>query len=541
MARQIKAILVNPPIAIARLGASSTPMDSFRWIDSPDAHLQTVIAPDWTLDVDLNGGLNPRMPEELLFRDGNAYRPVAPFFELWALVSEGPGDPHWTALTQALFDEAGGTGFTLTVDARNSKAARRARNPDLEFGTFPPVVIGSGDHSPTQLIGTSPMGIARPLIPRDAPGIPLGSVQILRTQNQPTPGSTPWALEVDVEVIRFRFTPAKGIFYGARGSENISENGFAPVEEQNAFLDPGAGWVGTGLTPWVEPADTFDGAETPSQRSMGIVDDTCSALVTVSLNLRGAPQPLIARSSVFVAPPDFAPDRRPFLSLADEINDRVTQSAPALTGADLEAWVRDLFERVYETVSLMNVDNYRAQRAAALEPEGIADQPIAGDQVPDDPQQPRAMGPSDKLRRPNLPISEATSDRPLPISERARERHRDLAEVDDLIDLVKSQNDRISGLVRAPFTVAPNEDGNQSTMQMPPFMRNSNALPLTIANWQYKLLQQWVADVVAGKITVAARSRAAALTVAPAGPLSSARVRSAQARQQQVLRRLGRS
>jgi hypothetical protein len=189
----------------------------------------------------------------------------------------------------------------------------------------------------------------------------------------------------------------------------------------------------------------------------------------------------------------------------------------------------------------MNVDNYRAQRAAALEPEGIADQPIAGDQVPDDPQQPRAMGPSDKLRRPNLPISEATSDRPLPISERARERHRDLAEVDDLIDLVKSQNDRISGLVRAPFTVAPNEDGNQSTMQMPPFMRNSNALPLTIANWQYKLLQQWVADVVAGKITVAARSRAAALTVAPAGPLSSARVRSAQARQQQVLRRLGRS
>jgi hypothetical protein len=537
MARQIQAILVNPPIAIARLGASSTPMDSFRWIDSPDAHLQTVIATDWTLDVDLNGGLNPRMPEELLFRDGNLYRPVAPFFELWALVSEGPGDPRWTALTPALLNEAGGGGFTLTVDARNSKAARRARNPDLEFGTFPPVVISSSNHSPTPLIATSPMGIARPMIPRDAAGIPLGSVQILRSQNQPTLGSTPWA--IDVEVIRFRFTPAKGIFYGPRGSEKISENGFAPVEKQNAFLDPDVGWVGTGLTPWVEPADTFDGAETPSQRSLGIVDDTCSAVLTVSLNVRGAPQPLIARSSVFVAPPDFAPDRRPFLSLADEINDRVTQSAPALTGVGLEAWVRDLFERVYETVSLMNVDNYRAQRAAVLEPEGIAEQSIAGDQVPDDPQQPRAMGASDKLRRPNLPIFGTTSDRPLPISERARERHRDLAEIDDLIDLVKSQNDRISGLVRAPFTVAPNEDGNQSTMQMPPFMRNSNALPLTIANWQYKLLQQWVADVVAGKIAVAAGIRAAALTAAPAGPLSSARLRSAEARQQQVLRRLG--
>ncbi|HEY2107137.1 MAG TPA: hypothetical protein VGH29_15165, partial [Candidatus Binataceae bacterium] len=242
---------------------------------------------------------------------------------------------------------------------------------------------------------------------------------------------------------------------------------------------------------------------------------------------------------VFVAPPDFAPDRRPFLSLADEINDRVTPSASALTGADLEAWVRDVFERVYETVSLLNVDNYRAQRAAVLQP-GEIGQPIAGDQVLDDPQQPRAMGASDKLRRPNLPIFEATSNRPLPISERARERHRDLAEIDDLIDLVKSQNDRISTLVRAPFTVAPNEDGNQSTMQMPPFMRNSNALPLTIANWQYKLLQQWVADVVAGKVAVPAAVRAAVFKTAPAGPLSSARVRSAEARQQQVLRRLGR-
>jgi hypothetical protein len=539
VARQIRSILINPPIAIARLGASSALMDSFRWIDSPDAHLQTVLAPDWTLDVDLNGGLTPRMPEELQFRDGNLYRPVAPFFELWALVSDGLNDPRWTALTPALLNEVGGVGFTLTVDARNSKAARRARNPDLEFGTFPSVVIRGSSHSPTQLIGTSPMGIARPMIPRDAPGIPLGSVQILRSQNQPAPDSTPWGRAVDVEVIRFRFTPAKGTFYGPRGSENILENGFAPVEKRNAFLDPDAGWVGTGLTGWVEPADTFDGAETPSQRSLGIVDDTCSAVLTVSLDVRNAPQPLVAFSSIFVAPPDFAPDRRPFLSLADEINDRGTQSDPALTGAELEAWVRDLFERVYETVSLMNVDNYRAQRAALLLTEQIAEQPIVGDGVPDDPQQPRAMGARDKLRRPNLPIPEATSNRPLPISERARERHRGLAEIDDLIDLVKSQNDRISKLVRAPFTVAANEDGDSSTMQMPPFMRNSNAFPLTIANWQFKLLQRWVADVVAGKVGAPAALRAAALTATPSGPMSGARVRSAEARQQQVLRRLG--
>ena len=244
------------------------PVDRFAGSPSTDCHRT-----DWTLDVDLNGGIAPRMPEELQFRDGNLYRPVAPFFELWALVSDGQGDPEWRALTPALLNEAGGAGFTLTVEARNSKAARRARNPDLEFGTFPPVVIRGGNHSPIQLIGTSPMGLARPMIPRDAAGIPFGSVQILRSQNQPAPDSTRWAREVDVEVIRFRFTPAKGIFYGPRGSENISENGFAPVEKQNAFLDPEAGWVGAGLTSWVEPNDTFDGAETASRDSPNEASD----------------------------------------------------------------------------------------------------------------------------------------------------------------------------------------------------------------------------------------------------------------------------
>jgi hypothetical protein len=31
-----------------------------------------------------------------------------------------------------------------------------------------------------------------------------------------------------------------------------------------------------------------------------------------------------------------------------------------------------------------------------------------------------------------------------------------------------------------------------SSMRMPPFMRNSNAYPLTLSFWQYKLLMQWV-------------------------------------------------
>ena len=75
--------------------------------------------------------------------------------------------------------------------------------------------------------------------------------------------------------------------------------------------------------------------------------------------------PLTAHSSVFVAPPDFAPDRRPFLSLADELNDRSAARAGPPNGEQLDDWVEDLFERIYETVSMMNVDFWRARRGLA--------------------------------------------------------------------------------------------------------------------------------------------------------------------------------
>ncbi|QLH38114.1 MAG: hypothetical protein HWD60_02830 [Defluviicoccus sp.] len=72
-----------------------------------------------------------------------------------------------------------------------------------------------------------------------------------------------------------------------------------------------------------------------------------------------------AHATVFVAPPDFGPDRRPFLSLADELNDRSAEATArnaSLVGVDLDDWVQDLFERIYETVSLMNVDFWRGRR-----------------------------------------------------------------------------------------------------------------------------------------------------------------------------------
>jgi hypothetical protein len=549
MAARLQAIFIDPPIAVARLGGSSTAMDSFRWVDSRDPHLQTVISADWSLDVDSNGFVSPRMPDSLTFRDGGLIRPVAPFFELWGLNGEDGSDPAtWVQipLTSDLLNSLGGT-FLLTVDARNSKAARRARNPNLAFGTFPPITITSDNHSPMALVGVSPPGLVRPMIPRDSRGILLGSVQLLRSRPQPAEGAVPWASTVRVDVLRFRFTPAKGEFYGPvaidgerfEGRFRESRSG---IKAENAFLDRGAGWVGTRQTPWVEPADTFDGTENGRDRSplggpsVGIVDDTCSAVFTITLNLPNR-QPLTARACGFVSPPDFAPDRRPFLSLADELNDRSARILSQSEPAEMDAWVRDLFERIYETVSLFNLDFWRLERAVTIPDDGRLNRPIAEDAV----RQPElAMGGLDKLRDSNQPIREQPSTNvPLPLTERARQRHRELAELESLRVLVQQQPQRLAQLVRPPFTMtvanpnesqdvqrSVNESGLLTNMQMPPFMRNSNANPLTLSNWQYQLLMRWATGLLTPTAARMARAK----------PSLSER---ASRRQQQVMARLG--
>src|SRR5205823_3704412 len=67
----------------------------------------------------------------------------------------------------------------------------------------------------------------------------------------------------------------------------------------------------------------------------------------------------VAHARVLSFNPDYAPDRRTFYSVADDLADR--DLAPAAWDCDkatLEE-VGDLFQRVFETMSLMNVDAVR--------------------------------------------------------------------------------------------------------------------------------------------------------------------------------------
>ena len=549
----IQAIFVTPGLAFSRLGGSSTPQCAYDWVDTraPRSDGETTVAPTWTLAVQPDGSLQPFMPDAVAFRDGDLIRPVAPFYEIWARVGDAGSAPvNWrdAPLTPALLQANGLTlaALQLTVTARNLKAARRAGNPQLAFGTFPALTLNANDNSRIPILGVSPIAASTPMIPHGR-SIPLGSVQFMRSV--PQPKGEAWSDAVNVENLRFRYTPGTGLFYGPLEAAQAAPQSGRPapaVRPENAFLDADAGWRGTSTSQLVEPGDTYDvinqnqspDPNLPSPGfgpSLGVVDDTCEVHFEVSLHGGAVLRVLTAKAVAFVGPPDFAPDRRPFLSTADELNDRGADAAArnaALDDADLDRWVADLFQRVYETVSLFNVDAYRRVRAGNLPPEKLKPADIDG-ATREDPA--RAMGGRDALRNPLYKLAPPTTDDPLPLSEHARMRHRAMSDLQNLIEVVSLDANRIKTIVRPPFEVESFEDGDSTSMRMPPFMRQSNALPLTLARWQYDLLLRWVeqtaADLAAMRLEVVGRPRERVLSPAAAARRASvlARIDAAEA------------
>lgn len=506
MAEILQAIFIDPPIAIARLGSSSVPQDAFVWTDglNPRGGDDTALLPQWTLDVQPDGSVIPRMPTSLAFRDGSRIRPVCPYFEIWGLFGEPQSDDTtWKAvpLTPKLLQDHGAATSNLLVrfNAINAKAGRRRNSSNLRFGTFPPQELRGNQLTGVAVLGVSPPGVVSPMIPVGR-NIPLGRLQFIRSTAQPAPGATLWADTVNVEILRFRFTPPPGRFYGppAAAVARPSQDGrpFASVPQTRAFLNPAAGWFGVSTVGIDQPADTYDAvdADQTTGPSLGVVDDTSDARISVELTLPTG-QVLKAEATLFVGPPDFAPDRRPFLSLADEVNDRAATAqtrSSALTAEQLDQWVEDLFERAFEVVSLMNVDQQRQDRGIRQLSPAELTTPLPNDGLPDN----RAMGARDRLRNRTTTIAPFVPGvDPLPLTAHARSRHRTLADLVELKRFVRTNQGRLKALVRPSFVVGPGETARVTSMQMPPFMRNSNAQPLTLAAWQYDLLMKWANDI----------------------------------------------
>ena len=517
MAVAIRSVFFTPPVAVARLGGSDTPLDAYVWREDPSLHGGglTALAPAISLRVEDDGTVTPYRPTELVFRDSEQLRPVAPFLELWVEWADGTVGP----LTGTLLAEAGGSlaDVGYTVQAANRKAERRTL--DAACGFSATVQFDHAGNAAVDLLASSP-GPA-PLVSPDRP-VPLGRIQALRPQSD---SETPLR-----DVLRLRFTPAKGLVYGPP-SAGEGEGGpgvrLDIVPPENRILNEGTPWTSYSLNqplPHPQPADTYDGSGDPlstDDRSWGVVDDTCDVVVTATV--RVGRETHVGQARVFVGPPDYAPDKRPFFSLLDDLLDREAPD-PEFSPRRAEGEVADLFRRAFETVILNNVDTQR-RRAILENAAGAGTYITAAGSLGTTGSLRARLGFDTRREEPPLANRESMtdddvgyragdrnqirSDTAFPYSALAGETHAVLTDLPRLLQFLAEDAGRVRRLVRPPYALvresAPAQprppagrrrpwdaDASLHDMRMPPYMRDSDASPLSLTRRQYVQLMSLV-------------------------------------------------
>lgn len=515
-------IFFLPPLAIARLGGSKIPAPSFIWDYDRTIHgaHRTVIRPAVTFEVTADGSLRPHIPEEIRLRDGDLLRPVAPFFELWAQVQrKKDGKVAEVPVTPDLLERLGGSvdSVLYTITVANRKAQKRTGSAACAYIARTTTTAGNFELKP--LLAYSPhTADEQPLVFADRP-IPLGHFQAIRPQ-----GRT--AVKVDLSILRVRFTPARGEVYGPPNAIAAPASPLQPGQElaaatlggrqheivppENRILNPDTPWsrytMGMRDQNNPQPSDSYDGANVGGSRSWGVVDDSCDGIIEAQLVLDG--QRFIATARILSTCPDFAPDRRPFFALADELADR--DSLPDVvkheTVEERLAHAADLFERVIETASMINLDSTRLKFLAEndsydhVNPRGfpkIDQRSMTKDDVPY-----VNLIPSTLLETTNS----SGSQEHLRYVDAIGAAHRRLADFDTLVDVMRSRPEHIEAIIRPPFGrfwqlkaepgTTPNKHFRDARvdrdmvhdMRMPPYMRDSDALPLSITWLQYQSL-----------------------------------------------------
>lgn len=184
---------------------------------------------------------------------------------------------------------------------------------------------------------------------------------------------------------------------------------------------------------------------------------------------------LIATARISVAPPDYAPDRRHLVSLADGLKDRVSRAEvyeDSYFGYEaLADWeIRELMQRIYETAALNNVDVFKERVNIQENPETAISLGI-----PFRPHEFIAFPPPPPLDK-----------RPLPLSDTAREYHRRFQVMVALLDMVTKHPALLQHRVREPLDRNPFFDS-----RMPAVMRGPAGDPLSLTRRQYQFLMRW--------------------------------------------------
>jgi len=338
-----------------------------------------------------------------------------------------------------------------------------------------------------------------------------------------------------------RFTPAKGQVYGPpdaiAGPASPLPQGvqLAPVTQggrlheivppQNRFLNPNTPWslhIMDANLDDPQPSDSYDGANVGISRSWGVIDDTCDGIIEAHVVVNN--RRLVASARVFSSCPDYAPDRRPFYSVADDLADRdfppIDIEGDPPEGVEYE--IADLFERAFETASLFNLDAMRTRAIAENISYPLPPQAASMPQM-----NWRSMTEADR-GIPKKDVGEKTpsyadltgdlfpyppqgaGSAGLPYSAAAQFAHAKLCDVETLIDFLRSKSGRVEKLVRPPMgrfselaakkqktDARPFRDPRVDRdtfhdMRMPPYMRDSDQNPLSITHRQYDALMQFI-------------------------------------------------
>ena len=303
----IRELRILPPFAISRLGSADEPMENYVLEDEPERPLafRRIVGAE-TLIVDEATGeiCHSYVPTNVTFQVGDKIRPVAPFLELFAVVSDASGVEWLKAVDADLLNGLGLEGSTVEwrVNVANRKVVRRTGDPNdgvtADTGWF-------SDHDVHRLHGHSKNFIDETV------HIDFGEARFIRP-NAAYPG------------LRLRFHPAKGLIYGPHGvkddiipdarkvydtkkgkwyhfDQNMTENETLPPSLY--AIDP--------------PAPTWLNDNVAVSR--GYLDDACDGFVEVRLTSPKGKH-FSASARVCAGPPAVVPDSAFVRTLADDLD-----------------------------------------------------------------------------------------------------------------------------------------------------------------------------------------------------------------------------
>jgi hypothetical protein len=444
----IEEIWICPPLSFARFGQSPYPLENFHWAAndySPRGTAETVIKPALTFNIDANGNISAYLPTEIRFKDNGKWRPVCPFFELHGRLSDGSEGP--IGLNEL---QAAGLGLE-NIEWQVTVANRKAYHYTLAEGDLveATVNISGADRRIHSLLGTSPPQVENPLIP-EGMSIPLGQVRAI------VPNPT-WP------EVRLRISPPQGLIYAPSNTSERDLSDLVPPTQNraeflrhlNCLLNPQAAWPNwkIGNDPRTNPGGLY--AQDPQKGSLGFLDDSNDGLIRVTLTGKGvAGDKLTAYARYTCCPPDFQPDRRPFVSIADGLSD-LTKREEVLNDEyigssnwpETESEIADLMQRVKETMEGSNLDhqNLRSQLANS------------DDTFPFEPMKPIA-------------------GHPLPLTELGRSNHARFLAYEVFKQRLGQRPELFAQWIRQPTS-----EPKPYNQQMPALMRGSDSSPMSIS------------------------------------------------------------